>query len=87
MPSEFRPLEAQRWAQAAAAEYPLRERLPHLAQPLLVLRPRDALYEASGRVRELLPAARISELEHGGEDLFLGEAPRLHAAVRDFLRI
>ena len=86
-PSEFRPLEAQRWAQEAAADYPLRERLPRLAQPLLVLRPRDALYEATGRIRELLPAARVSELGHGGDDLFFSEAPRLNAALRDFLRI
>lgn len=85
-PSEFRPLEAQRWALEAAARYPLRERLPRLAQPLLVLRPRDALYEATGRIREPLPAARISELGESGEDLFVSEAPRLHAAVRDFLR-
>ena len=86
-PSEFRPLEAQRWAQEAAAQYPLRERLPRIGQPLLVLRPHDALYEASGRVRELLPAARVSELEPDGEELFRGEAPSLHAALRDFLRI
>jgi pimeloyl-ACP methyl ester carboxylesterase len=85
-PSEFRPLEAQRWAQEAAADYPLRERLPRLAQPLLALRPRGALYEATGRIRELLPAARVSELEHGGDDLFFSEAPSLHAALRDFLR-
>ena len=81
-----RPYEPQRWGAEAAAEYPLRQRLARLTQRLLVLRLRDELWEATGRVREVLPSARITELELGGTELLGASATRAADAVREFLR-
>jgi pimeloyl-ACP methyl ester carboxylesterase len=83
---ELRPPDWQRWATQAAAQYPLRERLAGLTQRLLVLRPRDELREASGRVREALPGARLLELEVPAAELFASCAARVADAVREFLR-
>jgi len=81
----LRPSDPLRWALEAATQYPLRERLPKLTQRLLVLRPRDDLWEATARVRELLPSARVSDLEQPAAELF-GSAPQRAAdAVREFL--
>jgi pimeloyl-ACP methyl ester carboxylesterase len=77
----------QRSATQAAAQYPLRERLARLTQRLLVLRPRDELWEATGRVREVLPGARLLELELPGPELFASSAARVAEVVREFLRV
>jgi len=82
----FRPREWQRWALEAAANYALRERLGRVTQRLLVLRPRDDLWEATGRVREVLPAARPIELEAPGLELLAHAPQQLAATVREFLR-
>jgi pimeloyl-ACP methyl ester carboxylesterase len=82
-------LRAPDWhrsATQAAAQYPLRERLARLTQRLLVLRPRDELWEATGRVREVLPGARLLELELPGAELFASSAARVADVVRAFLR-
>jgi len=84
--SAFRPPEWLAWPIEAAAQYPLRERLTKLAQRLLVLRLRDDLWEATGRVREALPAARLMELEEPAAELFASAPQRAADAVREFLR-
>jgi pimeloyl-ACP methyl ester carboxylesterase len=84
--SAFRPPEWQRWAAEAAAHYPLRERLGRLSQRLLVLRPRDDLWEPTARVRDALPAARLIELEQPAAELFVSAPQRVAEAVREFLR-
>jgi pimeloyl-ACP methyl ester carboxylesterase len=81
----FRPAEWQRWAAEAAAQYPLRERLAKLTQRVLVLRPRDDLWEATGRVREILPGARLMELELPAGQRLAGAPQPLADAVRAFL--
>jgi pimeloyl-ACP methyl ester carboxylesterase len=69
-----------------AAAYPLRERLARVTQALLVLRPRDVSWDASTRVREAQPSARVIDLPDQGEDLFQ-RAPGVAAeAVWPFLR-
>lgn len=74
------------WAQAACLQYPIRERLSLITQHVLVLRPRDELWDSTLRVRELLPRARLVELSDQGAGLF-EVAPALMAdAVREFLR-
>jgi len=80
------PPEWQRWATQAAAQYPLRERLAGLTQRLLVLRPRDELWEATGRVRDALPGARLLDLEVPGAELFASSPARVAEALREFLR-
>ena len=84
--SGLHPPDWQRWATQAAAQYPLRERLAGVTQRLLVLRPRDELWEATGRVREALPGARLLDLEVPGAELFASSAARVAEAVREFLR-
>ncbi len=80
-----RPPEWQRWGAEAAAQYPLRERLARLSQRLLVLRPRDDLWDATGRVRDVQPAARVTDLEMSGAELFSSRPARLVEPLRDFL--
>lgn len=81
-----RPPELRRWGAEAAGQYPLRERLGKLTQRLLILRPRDELYEATARAREALPAARLVDLDLGGPELFSSSPERAADAVREFLR-
>ena len=82
----FRPPEWQRWAVEAAAQYPLRERLARLSQRLLVLRPHDDLWEATARVRDAQPTARLVELTESATELFASAPHRAADAVREFLR-
>jgi pimeloyl-ACP methyl ester carboxylesterase len=82
----WRPADWVRWPLEAAAQYPLRERLPRLTQRLLVLRTRDDLWEPTGRVREALPAARLVELEQPASELLKSAPERIADAVREFLR-
>jgi pimeloyl-ACP methyl ester carboxylesterase len=84
--SPCRSLDWQRWAEEAAAQYPLRERLAKLTQRLLVLRPRDDLWQPTARVREVQPSARLSDLELSGSELFGATPPSVAEAVREFLR-
>jgi pimeloyl-ACP methyl ester carboxylesterase len=75
-----------RWILECAAQYPLRERLTRLSQRLLVLRPRDDLWDASARVREVLPATRLTELQQSALELLAHAPQRIAEAVREFLR-
>ena len=84
--SPFRPADAPRWVLEAAAQYPLRERLARVSQRLLVLRPRDDLWEATARVREALPATRLIELPQSGLEALAQAPQRVAEAVREFLR-
>jgi hypothetical protein len=70
-----------------AAQYPLRERLARLSQRLLVLRPRDDLWDASARVREVLPGTRLTELQQSALELLAHAPQRIAEAVREFLRV
>lgn len=78
--------EPQRGLVEALAQYPVRERLARLTQKPLVLRPKDDLWEASGRISDVLPAARVVDLDIPGRDLFAAAPARLFEGVRDFLR-
>ena len=71
---------------AAAAGYALRERLGRVSLPLLVLRPRDEWWDATGRVREAQPAARLVDLPQEGPDLFQSAPDKVADAVQAFLR-
>jgi pimeloyl-ACP methyl ester carboxylesterase len=73
------------WGMSAAAQYRCAERLPRITQPVLVLRPRDDLWEATWRARELLPEARIVDLPEHGQALFEAAPQAVVGAVKDFL--
>jgi pimeloyl-ACP methyl ester carboxylesterase len=77
-PEQLRVLEA-------AAQYPLRERLAKLTQRVLVLRPHDEPREATGRVRNALPSARLSDFDTTAAELFVVAAQRVVETLRDFL--
>jgi pimeloyl-ACP methyl ester carboxylesterase len=70
----------------AALQYPLRERLATLTQRVLVLRMHDELWDATGRVREVLPAARLVEIRDPGAEPFTSAPAELAEAVVDFVR-
>ncbi|MGH8217516.1 MAG: alpha/beta fold hydrolase [Steroidobacteraceae bacterium] len=74
------------WGLQAAFEYPARDRIGRLAQPTLIIRPRDEWWEATLRARELLPRARILDLPDVSAEAFEVAPERLAAVVRDFLR-
>lgn len=82
----FRPPEWQRWACEAAGAYALRERLVRLSPRLLVMRSRDDLWEATGRARDVLPAARMIELEQPVVEVLVSAPQRAAEPVREFLR-
>ena len=84
--SAFRSADAARWVVEAATQYPLRERLARLAQRLLVLRPQDDLWEATARVREVLPATRLIELQQGAIEMLASAPQRIAEAAGEFLR-
>ncbi len=74
------------WGYTSALQYPVRERLGLVTQPALVLRPKDDLWDATHRVRELLPRARLVDLPEQGQGFFEVSPEAAVAAVRDFLR-
>jgi pimeloyl-ACP methyl ester carboxylesterase len=85
--SEPGAAEPRRVLAAALTQYPARERLARLTQKLLLVRPKDDLWEASWGIREVLPAARVADLDIPGGQLFAAAPARLFEAVRDFLRV
>ena len=74
------------WGLQAAFEFPARDRLGRVSQPLLIVRPRDEWWEATLRARELLPRARFLDLPDVGAEAFDAAPVRLAAAVSEFLR-
>jgi pimeloyl-ACP methyl ester carboxylesterase len=85
-PDVLRPPEWQRWACEAAAGYPLRERLARLSPRLLVVRSRDDMWEATGRARDALAAARVIELEQPVVELLVSAPQHVVEPVGEFLR-
>lgn len=75
------------WGANAAHDYAAHERLPLLRQPVLIIRPRDELWDACLRARQLLRAARVVDLPDYGSGLF-GVAPEVVARhAREFLNV
>jgi pimeloyl-ACP methyl ester carboxylesterase len=70
----------------ALAHYAMRARLAPVTQPLLVLRPKGELWDATARVREVLPRVRMIDLPAHGDGL-LEAAPEVVAeAAREFFK-
>ena len=74
------------WGMQAALDYPARERLPRVARPTLIVRPKDDWWEATLRARELMPHARLVDLPDVGEEAFESAPERIAELVREFLR-
>jgi pimeloyl-ACP methyl ester carboxylesterase len=74
------------WGLSAAYAYPANERLPLLRQPVLVIRPRDELWDATARARQLLRKVRLVDLPEQGAGVF-GVASQIVAQhAREFLK-
>jgi hypothetical protein len=69
----------------AVTAYAAGERLPLLKQPVLVLRPRDELAEATERSDPLLRESRRVDLEGGSSGLDAKLAADTLLYARDFL--
>jgi pimeloyl-ACP methyl ester carboxylesterase len=78
--------QSQHWALKAALDYPLREHLARIMQPLLVLRSRDEPPQSTAGGRELPPGAVLTELTLGAAELFLAPQP-IMKAVGEFLEV
>jgi pimeloyl-ACP methyl ester carboxylesterase len=74
------------WMVTAVQHYPVRDRLPLITQSTLVLRPKDEFWEATPRIRELLPKARCVDLPEQGYGFF-DTSPDIAAdCIKEFLR-
>jgi len=73
------------WALASLAEYPLDARLRELRQPVLFVRPKDGLWEQSGRAAALVPGATAVDRPDWGYGLFDAYPADIAAVVRPFL--
>ncbi|HSQ68890.1 MAG TPA: alpha/beta fold hydrolase [Steroidobacteraceae bacterium] len=69
----------------AATVYPAGERLPLVHQPVLVLRPRDELWDATARSDALLREAQRVDLPEGESALGLQGSANVVLYARDFL--
>jgi pimeloyl-ACP methyl ester carboxylesterase len=76
------------WPYRAVFDYPMAERLARLEQPVLVLAPRDDLWEQTERVsvrNELPPRARYVDLPHLGLDIAYYATDEVFSLVSEFL--
>ncbi len=73
------------WALRAVMDYPATRRLKQVAQPVLVLRPHDDLWDVTPRARELLPEVSFVELPDLGFGLFDTATDVVAGHVRAFL--
>ena len=73
------------WGPAAAFQWPAHERLPLVTQPALVLRPKDALWEATLRGQRLLRSADWQDLPAAGSSVLEAGASDVAVRVRRFL--
>jgi pimeloyl-ACP methyl ester carboxylesterase len=73
------------WPVRAAYAWAGHERLPLVAQPVLVLRPRDDLWEPTLRAERLLGSAHWQDLGEFGAGLFEVAPEAVAARVRKFL--
>jgi pimeloyl-ACP methyl ester carboxylesterase len=70
---------------ASDGSYQVGERLPLLRQPVMVLRPRDELWEATARSEGLLRDARRIEMPDAGANALETATTELTGYVREFL--
>lgn len=74
------------WGANAVMNHNSAERLRHVKQPALVLRPRDDLWDATARVRGLLPDACFVDMPDFGHGLFDVAPEAVATQIREFLR-
>ena len=75
------------WGASAAHNYCASERLPLLRQPALIIRPKDELWDAGQRARQLVRGARIVDLPEHGSGVFSAAPDLVARHAREFLNI
>jgi pimeloyl-ACP methyl ester carboxylesterase len=73
------------WALASLAGYPLDARLKELKQPVLIVRPKDGLWEQTAQAAKLVPSAEIIERADWSYGIFDAYPDQIAAAIRPFL--
>lgn len=73
------------WSVSAALSHPAADRLVAVTQPVLVLRPKDDLWEPTARVRDLLPKARVVDVPEHGQSVFDTAPTVVVQALQEFL--
>lgn len=82
--AKMRPGARERGPEAILA-YDMAPDLRSLAHPVMIMRPRDDLWEATARVRALLPDVPWVDLPDYGHGLFEVAPAMMHELTRDFL--
>ena len=73
------------WLTQAALQYAARERLGLITQQVLLMRPRDDLWDVTLRAREVLPKARCIDFAEQGQGLFEVAPDLVAEGVKEFL--
>lgn len=73
------------WGANAVMNWPAAERLPLIKQKTLLLRPRDDLWDATARARDLVKGVRCIDLPDYGHGLFEVAPAAVAGAVAPFL--
>jgi pimeloyl-ACP methyl ester carboxylesterase/catechol 2,3-dioxygenase-like lactoylglutathione lyase family enzyme len=73
------------WAIRALVDYPLTERLAAVAQPTLVVRPKDSLWEGTAQAAKLVKGATVVERPEWGYGLFDAAPGEIAGLVREYL--
>ena len=73
------------WAIRALVDYPLLERLGAVAQPTLIVRPKDSLWEGTAEAAKLVPRATLVERPEWGYGLFDAAPDAIATLVREYL--
>jgi pimeloyl-ACP methyl ester carboxylesterase len=73
------------WLTHAALQYAVRERLSLVTQQVLLMRPRDDLWDATLRAREVLFKSRCIDIPEQGPGLFEAAPELVAEGLRDFL--
>jgi len=82
---KLRSGERGAWGAEAVMRYPFGARLAAVTQPLMIVRPRDDLWEATARARAVVPGAQFVDLPDLGFGLFEVAPERLATLIRGFL--
>jgi len=73
------------WGHRAAFRYQMEEHLPRLAQPVMVLRPKDDLWEQTNRARALIRVGGMVDLPRWGHGFLDYQTAQAAAIIRPFL--
>jgi len=73
------------WGHRAAFNYPMRERLPMVRQPVLVLNPNDDLAQQTPRAKDLLRRGRIHDFPRYSHGMLDAHTDEVAGVVRGFV--